>query len=356
MISDFFSDLKILDLSSVLAGPSVGTYFAEMGAKVLKLEHPVHGDVTRTWRLPSETDPTLISSYFSAVNFGKEYRKFDLSDTSRKVELHDLIRNADLLLSNFKKGDAEKFGLTDNELKAIKPNLIHGKISGFGSDNDRVAYDLILQAETGFMSLNGDENSLPTKMPVALIDVLAAHHLKEGLLIALLKKEKTGQGSILEVSLYDAAVASLMNQASAYLMNGVVGKRIGSKHPNIAPYGELFLTKDKEYVTFAIGSDQHFKLLCKVLDIIELIDDVRYCNNPQRVIHRVELFEQLNEKVVLFDSSVLLDKLHLLHVPCGIVNHLDRVLNQPSAHRLILEEKINEQNTKRIRSMIVQWK
>jgi crotonobetainyl-CoA:carnitine CoA-transferase CaiB-like acyl-CoA transferase len=279
-----------------------------------------------------------------------------LSDFSRKIELHDLIRNADIIISNFKKGDAEKFGLTDADLLKIKSNLIHGKISGFGNDNERVAYDLILQAETGFMALNGDENSLPTKMPVAFIDVIAAHHLKEGLLIALLKKEKTSEGSILEVSLYDAAIASLINQASAFLMKGVVGKRMGSKHPNIAPYGELFLTKDQQYVTFAIGSNQHFIHLCDVLDSAHIHSDSRFIDNPQRVIHRKELFEILNEKVKLFDSEILLKTLHQKHVPCGIVNTLDNVLNQTEAKNLILEEEIDGHVTKRIRSMIVQWK
>lgn len=356
MNSSLFSDLKILDLSSVLAGPSVASYFAELGAQVIKLEHPIHGDVTRSWRLPIEKNSDQISSYFSAVNYGKTYQSFDFADKNSRDRLKLMVENSDVILSNFKKGDDEKFGLEDKDLLSWKDDLILAKISGFGQESDRVAYDLILQAETGFMSLNGDETGMPTKMPIALIDVLAAHHLKEGILIALLQKERTGKGSILEVSLYDAALSSLMNQASAYLMHGHVGRRMGSKHPNIAPYGELFSTKDKQLVTFAIGSHRHFELLCEVLDLAYIAQMDEFSSNAQRVIHRDKLFIVLQEKVQKLESDALLKKLHQRYVPCAVVKNLDAVLTDAAAQFLILEEEINGQLTKRIRSTIVKWK
>ena len=188
-------------------------------------------------------------------------------------QLKILLEDADILLSNFKKGDAEKFGLTWEKLHRAFPGLIHGKISGFGSDSDRVAYDLILQAESGFMAMNGQADGPPTKMPVALIDVLAGHHLKEGVLLALLHKKADNIGVEFEVSLYDAAITSLLNQATNYLMGNVIPTRIGSLHPNIAPYGEIFKTKDGCEITFAIGSNRHFEGLCKMLDLQYLIND-----------------------------------------------------------------------------------
>jgi crotonobetainyl-CoA:carnitine CoA-transferase CaiB-like acyl-CoA transferase len=227
-MSEIFSDLKIIDLSTVLAGPSVTTFFAELGAKVIKIENKRSPDVTRSWKLPSEDPKSNISAYFSSVNYGKEYLRLDLLDGEDYRQLMKLIADADILVSNFKKGDEEKLGVTDKLLRKINPNLIIGKISGFGSDSDRVAYDLILQAETGFMSMNGTAESGPVKMPVALIDVLAGHHLKEGLLVALFERAKGKGASTIAVSLFDAAISSLMNQASNYLMTGHVPQRIGS--------------------------------------------------------------------------------------------------------------------------------
>ena len=153
----------------------------------------------------------------------------------------------------------EKFGLDYNSLKEINPHLIYGNISGYGSKSSRAAYDVVLQAETGFMSINGEPNSKPLKMPVALIDVLAAHQLKEGILVALLNKEKHNMGALVEVSLYDTAVSSLKNQATNWLMGNFIPQSIGSKHPNIAPYGETFLTKDNQHIVLAIGSNNHFE-------------------------------------------------------------------------------------------------
>jgi len=236
-----FSKLIIVDTSTVLAGPSVGTFFAELGATVIKVENASSYDVTRTWKLPSEDKNSPISAYFSSVNYGKKYIQLNLKNAHDLKQFKELIKVADVLISNFKKGDVEKLGIQDAILRNCNPSLIIGKINGFGKDSDRVAYDLILQAETGFMSMNGTPESGPVKMPVALIDVLAAHHLKEGILLAMLKLKTTGKASTISVSLYDAAVSSLVNQASNYLMNNHIPERIGSLHPNISPYGELFL-------------------------------------------------------------------------------------------------------------------
>lgn len=345
-----FSQLTIIDASTVLAGPSVGTFFAELGAKVIKVEHPDHPDVTRSWKLPSEAADTPVSAYFSSVNFGKSYVQMDLKSAAGHAAFMDLIKDADVLLTNFKYGDDKKLNITEEVLQDANPQLIHGKITGFGNDSDRVAYDLILQAETGFMSMNGTPDSGPVKMPVALIDVLAAHHLKEGLLVALLERQASGKGKTVSVSLYDAAICSLANQASNYLMADVVAKRIGSLHPNIAPYGELFTTADDQHITFAIGSDTHFTKLCQFLALDALPNDERFQTNQQRVIHRKELQELLQHKIGQLDCSPLLNELHLRFVPVGKIKSLDEVLRSAEAGRLIRRETIDGIATARITS------
>ena len=346
-----FSNLKVIDLSTVLAGPSVGTFFAELGASVIKIENSLIPDVTRTWKLKSEDPLSPISAYFASVNYHKQYLKMRLNDTNDKNQLISLLKDADILLSNFKKGDLEKFELTDDILFSINPRLIHGKINGFGKDSDRVAYDLILQAETGFMSMNGTTDSGPVKMPVALIDVLAAHHLKEGVLVALLEREKTGKGKSISVSLFDAAVCSLMNQASNYLMEGAIANRIGSLHPNIAPYGELFTTLDKKIVTFAIGSDNHFVKLAHFLGLEYLPDDEKYHSNQQRVENRSELATILQKEVEKMEANSILEWSLEFHVPFGIVKNIQEVLEDKNIKAIIKEEIINGINTKRISSI-----
>ncbi len=350
-----FSKLIIVDASTVLAGPSVGTFFAELGATVIKVENASSYDVTRTWKLPSEDKNSPISAYFSSVNYGKKYIQLNLKDTHDLKQFKELIKVADILISNFKKGDEEKLGITDTILRNCNPSLIIGKINGFGKDSDRVAYDLILQAETGFMSMNGTPESGPVKMPVALIDVLAAHHLKEGILLAMLKLKTTGKASTISVSLYDAAVSSLVNQASNYLMNNHIPESIGSLHPNIAPYGELFKTKDNDLITFAIGSDTHFKKLCHFLELDELVKNVNYNSNQSRVINRKELQEILQEKISLLNTNDILNEMLSLNVPVGKVKDLAEVFENEELKSSILEENILGYKTKRVSSIAFKW-
>lgn len=345
------SSLQVIDASTVLAGPSVGMFFAELGATVIKVEHPTHTDVTRSWKLASENRASRVSAYFSSINFGKKYIALDLKNQNDHTQFRDLFANADILITNFKKGDDQKFNLTDSDLRAINPRLIHGKISGFGVDSDRVAYDLILQAESGFMAMNGTPESGPVKMPVALIDVLAAHQLKEGLLLALLERTQTNVGKTVHVSLYDAAVCSLVNQASGYLMEQQVPKRIGSLHPTIAPYGELFTTQDNQQITFAIGSDNHFTKLCHFLGLEDLPENELFVSNQERVIHRKSLADILQARIQLFKAETILKWMHLHHVPCGKIRDLEAVFDDERARSFIREETIDGVVTKRVKSV-----
>lgn len=346
-----FSELKIIDLSTVLAGPSVGTFFAELGADVIKIESPQFPDVTRSWKLPTEDPNSDVSAYFSSVNYRKKYLQLDFSISEDYNELMKLLADADIVLMNFKKSSKEKFHLTSSMLLNKFPKLIIGEITGFGEENDRIAYDLILQAETGFMSMNGTPDSGPVKMPVALIDVLAAHQLKEGLLVALLDRISSNKGRKVSVSLYDAAVSSLANQASNYLMEKHIPQRIGSLHPNIAPYGEIFKTKDEILVTFAIGSDLHFQKLTNLLIILNYSMDDRFSSNQNRVKNRSELANILQNEISKRNANEILEHCQKNFIPAARIKDLSQVFEDNEAQNLIREEEISGKQTKRVTSI-----
>jgi len=347
------SNLKVIELASVLAGPDVGMFFAELGAKVIKIENELQGgDVTRKWKSSNEDKDSKVSAYFSSVNWHKEYIYLNLKKLEDQNKVYSLISDADIVISNFKPGDDLKLNMDYSTLKKYNPTIIYGEINGYGSASKRAAYDVVLQAETGFISMNGDKNSGPIKMPIALIDVLAAHQLKEGLLLALLKKEKTGKGSLVEVSLYDSAIASLKNQATNWLMNNFIPQPIGSLHPNIAPYGDTFKTKDNKLLVVAIGNNKHFHLLLEVLNAGHLINDTRFLTNQLRVINRKDLDNQLKSFFKLKTKEELMSKFISLNIPVGAINNLSEVFENDDAKKLILEETIDGVNTKRIKTAI----
>lgn len=323
-----FEGLKVIDLSTVLAGPSVASFFAEMGAEVIKVESP-EGDVTRTWFAKDE-DPLSLSAYYQSVNHNKKVITLDLKQGND--ELLALIQGSDLIISNFKYGDAEKFDITDEKLKAINPGLIIAKIKGFERDHQRVAYDVVLQAETGFMAINGEKNAAPLKMPVALMDVLAAHQLKEGILCAMLQKAKTGKGCTVVCSLEMAGIASLMNQASLFLKNGIIPKAMGSLHPNICPYGEILHFKDGVQMVLAVGSQRQFKDLCSVMGMQEIANQSDFIDNASRVVNRVELLSLLQNQAAKMEGKKVLDLLHQHHVPVGEIKKMNEVM--ANAHRI----------------------
>ena len=349
------SNLKVIDISTVLAGPSVGMFLAELGAQVIKIEHPTNKDVTRSWKNGSEAPDSSISSYFSSVNYLKEYISLDLNQDKDKITFFEMIKSADILLSNFKSSDYEKFGLTKDILYTHNPRLIHGRVSGFGENSDRVAYDLILQAESGFMSINGLSDTDPIKMPVALIDVLTAHQLKEGILLALLERNKTNKGKNVHVSLYKTAVCSLVNQASSFLMNGIVPKRIGSLHPSIAPYGEIFETLDNQQVTFAIGSNLQFNKLVQKLQLSDLSEDIRFNSNQARVKNRFVLAEIIQLRVKLLKVNELVEWSLENYVPCGHIKNIGEVFEEEEAKQLIRNEVIEGYSTSRTTSIAFEF-
>jgi len=332
-----FKGTKVIELASVLAGPSVGQFFAELGADVIKVENlKTQGDVTRSWKGSGEqTDER--SAYFCSVNWGKRSLAIDLTKKEGREIIHQLVAEADIVIASYKPGDAEKLEMDYKTLEKLNPKLIYGQITGYGSDNPRVGYDAIIQAEAGFMYMNGEQGGNSLKMPVALVDVLAGHHLKEGLLLALLKKERTGKGGFVEVSLIQAAISSLANQATNWLIAGKMPEKKGSAHPNIAPYGDVFTTKDGQEILLAVGSDRQFVDLCLLLKIIETASDIRFSTNQARVENRKELNQILQERMNTVVGDEVIEELNKAKIPAGRIQNLKQVFEMPQAKELLFQ-------------------
>lgn len=332
--------LKVIELASVLAAPSVGQFLAELGAEVIKIENPLQGgDVTRSWKLAGEQAKNGRSAYFSSINWGKTSILLNLQDSKDLTQLYEMVKTADVVLASYKPLDAEKLKVSYADLVKVKSNLIYGHITGYGNNVAKVGYDAIIQAEAGFVYMNGEPACQPSKMPVALVDVLAGHQLKEGILLALLQREKTGKGSLVEVSLFDSAVSALVNQASNWLNAGHIPKQMGSQHPNIVPYGSIFCTEDNKMITLAVGTDKHFAQLCIILQIPELAQNPKFATNAQRVVHREELLAILEEKIAFWKKNDLLLELEKAQIPAGGINTMPEVFALDYVNDLLFEQE-----------------
>lgn len=336
-----FKGLKVIELASVLAGPAVGMFFAELGANVIKVENKkTMGDVTRSWKLASEDQNHPFSAYYSSVNWGKQSIFLDLKVESEFNQLLEEIKTADIVICNFKPGGAVKFGLDYASIKIINSNIIYGEITGFGKE-DRLAYDIVLQAETGYISMNGSDINNQVKMPVAFIDLFAAHQLKEGILIALLQQQKEKKAYCISVSLFDTALASLANQATNWIVAKHIPEPIGMLHPNIAPYGERFTCKDGKDIVLAIGSNGQFKKLCDTLNLSDLMSDQRFENNQKRVLNRTALAKELAPAFKHKQRGTLMEDLIKNEVPAGAVRNMKEVFEIPASKSRIIESELN---------------
>ena len=337
-----FAHLRVLELASVLAGPQVGQFFAELGAEVLKVESPA-GDVTRTWKTSAETavskaaGAATVSAYFSASNWGKSSLVLDLTTAADQTSLHRLAALADIVLASYKPGDAEKLRADYATLSKENPRLIYGHLTGYGPDNARAGYDAVLQAEAGLMHLNAPgPGQLPQKMPVAMVDLLAAHQLKEGLLTALFQRERTGRGALVQVSLLDSALASLANQAATFLVTGHDPQPLGSGHPSIVPYGTVYRAADGRPLVLAVGSDGQFRQLCTALERPEWATEARFATNAARVQHRETLENLLTTRSAEVRGEALLAALECRSVPAGAVRTVGEALRHASAADMLL--------------------
>ncbi|MGR8949887.1 MAG: CaiB/BaiF CoA transferase family protein [Gammaproteobacteria bacterium] len=349
----FNKDFLVVELANILAGPTTSMGFAELGARVIKVENPnTSGDATRGWKLGNENRNSDISAYFACANWGKESIAVDFTTDAGREVVHDLIKHADIVVASFKPGDDKKLYLDYESAKLLNPKLIYGQINAYGENDPRPGFDAILQAEAGFTFLNGEPDGPPTKMPVALVDLLAAHQLKEGLLLALLKRERTGEGSFVSVSLLQAAVASLANQATNYLTAGVVPQRMGSEHPNIVPYGSILKCADEIELVIAAATERQFRKLMYCLGLKNLADDPQYATGVQRVERREELLGHIRAAAAKINADQLATQLRQEKVPFGYVNDMQAVFSQAGAKEIILQHSDTGSTVTGVRTVI----
>jgi len=343
---------KVLELASVLAGPSIGMFLAELGADVIKVENLVtDGDVTRKWKLPTESPETDVSGYFSSVNWGKKSLAVDISKCEGLEIIYKLAKDSDIILVSYKPGDAEKLKVDYNTFRAINPKTVYAHLTGYGLSNNRAGFDAIIQAESGFTYMNGEPDGPPTKMPVALMDILAAHQLKEAILIALLNLCKTGSGSYIDASLFRAGVSSLANQATNWLVGNTIPERMGSDHPNIVPYGTIFNTSDGKGIVIAVGTEKQFQELCELLGKPELSKDPRYSSNIMRVRNKETIKKTLQEVIARYDRDTILTMLEGRKIPAGGVFNMKEVFETPEAHNMVLSSTDGKTKIKGVSSV-----
>jgi crotonobetainyl-CoA:carnitine CoA-transferase CaiB-like acyl-CoA transferase len=293
---------------------------ADFGAEVTKVERPGGGDETRAWGPPY--DERGEATYFQSVNRNKDSVVIDMSSEEGLAELRRLAREADVLVENFRPGLMASKGLDYETLSAENPRLVYCSVTGFGSGGgaELPGYDLLIQALGGLMSVTGDPAGEPMKAGVALVDVRAGLFATVGILVALRAREASGEGQLVEVDLFSALLASLVNQGSAFTIAGAVPERMGNRHPSISPY-EVYATGEGELV-LAVGNDRQFAALCDELGAPELAADPRFATNPARVEHREELGAELERLLAARPAAAWAEVLLARRVPAGQVNDL----------------------------------
>jgi crotonobetainyl-CoA:carnitine CoA-transferase CaiB-like acyl-CoA transferase len=307
----------VADFSRVLAGPFAAMVLGDLGAEVIKVERP-SGDDTRSWGPPWAPDGT--STYYQSVNRNKRSIVLDLADGRDRVLAARLIERSDVLIENFRPGTLERFGLGEETTRAANPRLVSCSLTGFGSGAGAAlpGYDLLVQAVGGLMSVTGQPQGPPTKVGVALVDVIAGLFAAVAILAALAERERSGIGQRAEVSLLGSLLAALVNQASGFLGAGVIPARMGNRHPSIAPY-ESFASADGEIVV-AVGNDRQFLSLCRELGCTALATDARFATNAARVEHHADLVAELDPLIGARPGAALAQTLSAAGVPCGPVN------------------------------------
>ncbi len=334
--------VRIADFSRVLAAPYATMLLADLGAEVIKVERPDGGDETRSWGPPWHEGE---STYFLSVNRNKTSRVVDLRTPDGMRDARELVASCDVLVENFRAGTMERFGLGYEQLVGDHPGLVYCSVTGFGSGEGAAlpGYDLIVQAVGGLMSVTGDPATGPTKVGVALVDVVTGLHATVGMLAALRHRDRTGAGQRVEVNLLSSLLSALSNQASAHLSTGLVPAPMGNRHPSIAPY-EVLATSDRP-LALAAANDKLFARLVAGLGRPELADDTRYASNASRVAHRDELVADLEAVLRTGTADHWFATLSGLGVPCGPINDLAQAF--ALAERLGLSPVIEMQDDSR---------
>jgi crotonobetainyl-CoA:carnitine CoA-transferase CaiB-like acyl-CoA transferase len=322
--------LRVLDLTQVLAGPFCTMLLGDLGADIIKVERPGHGDGSRRWGPPFRGGE---SAYFLQVNRNKRSIAIDLRMPEGQQVARRLAEGADVLLENFLPGATERFGLDWPAVHALNPRAVYCTISGYptdGPDAGKPGYDFLMQGVGGIMSITGEPDGDPMKVAVAISDIVAGLFASSAVLAALVERDRSGAGRRLEVSLLDAQVAWLANRAGDWLISGIEPVRLGNAHPSIVPY-ETFRASDG-FVNLAVGTDEHFRRFCREAGRDDLADDERYLTNAGRVEHRDQLVPELRR---LFERRSVDDWVELLdraEVPGGPVLGIPEVFSGPARH------------------------
>jgi crotonobetainyl-CoA:carnitine CoA-transferase CaiB-like acyl-CoA transferase len=326
--------ILVLDLSRVLAGPFCTMLLADLGARVIKVEHPEAGDVTRGWGPPDHA-ASRFSAYYLSVNRNKESIALDLATSEGRTSVEMLAKHADVLVENFAPGGLRKLGLSLEEMRRENPGLVTASITGFGRvgpDADAPGFDLLAQAGAGLMTITGEPDGAPTKVGVAVSDLLAGSYCAIGIVAALRRREKTGAGTHVETDLFSATLASLVNVAEAALVTGVEARRHGNAHPQIVPY-RPFQAADGEFI-LAVGTDPQFARLCAIVERPAWKSDARFATNAARVENRQQLEGELETIFAREPRGAWLERCRSAGIPAGPVRGPLEALGSETARAL----------------------
>lgn len=339
------SGVRVLDLSRVLAGPWATQMLADLGAEVIKIERPGVGDDTRAWGPPftTKTDGAKgDAAYFLCANRGKKSVELDLATPEGAEIVRELSKTCDVVVENFKTGGLKKYGLDHAALSAINPKLVYCSITGFGQDGPdahRAGYDYMIQAMGGLMSITGQPDGAagaePMKVGVAVVDLFTGLYASNAIMAALLHARATGQGQHIDIALFDVQAAMLANQATNFFVSGKAPTRMGNAHPNLAPYQPFPCTDGM--VVIAVGNDGQFRALAAALGAPGLGADPRFLTNALRIEHRAVMTAELSALTAGLTMHGLMVKLEAAGVPCGPVNTVDQVFDEPQAKHRGLE-------------------
>lgn len=332
-MSGALSHLRIVDLSRILAGPWAAQTLADLGADVIKVERPGHGDDTRGWGPPFLQDAkgqnTTETAYFLCANRGKRSITVDIATPEGQTIIRDLVATADVVIENFKVGDLARYGLDYASLRVIKPDLIYCSITGFGQTgklSSHAGYDFMIQGMGGLMSLTGDADDIlgggPKKVGVPVADLMTGMYACVAILAAIARRDREGVGEHIDMALLDCQVAMLSNQAQNYLISGLIPKRYGNAHPNVVPY-QSFPSADG-HIILAIGNDGQFQRFCGLAGLDSLGTDTRFSTNADRVTNRDALAPLIASAMQTRTTASWCEELGRNAVPCGPINRLDQ--------------------------------
>ncbi|ORX72763.1 CoA-transferase family III [Linderina pennispora] len=329
------SGIRVLDMTRVLAGPFCTMLLGDLGAEVIKVEHPARGDDTRAWGPPFklyEKEVAAIegSAYYLCANRNKQSIAVDMKIKEGRQVILDLAKESDVFVENYVPGKLAEYGLGYEDLKRVNPKLIYASITGYGSFGpyaNKPGYDTIIEAEAGLMHITGEANGPPVKVGVAVTDVTTGIYAHSAILAALLSRVKSNVGQHLDVSLMQTQATVLANIASSYLIGGKEGSRLGSSHPSIVPY-QVFPTKDGS-ICIGAGNDKQYKIFTDAINRPDLLENPKYATNADRVQNRDELVALITEALSIWKTDDLVSKLEGSGMPFGPVNNIKQTFEHP---------------------------